>query len=105
MGNKQKGRRYRQRRLRTHKRSVFLICAVILLLAAAVSAKGMALRGKEKDFQAQEAELQEQIDEEKARTEQIEAMENYIGTDEYVEEVAREKLGLVWEDEILFKAD
>lgn len=106
MGIRQKSRKSKKRRWnRTHKRSVRLICTVILLLVVVVSVNGMALRAKEKDLKAQEIELQKQIDEEKARTEEIEELEEYVGTDEYVEEVAKEKLGLVWEDEIIFKAD
>ena len=31
-------------------------------------------------------------------------MEAYVGTDEYVEEIAKEKLGLVNENEIILKA-
>ena len=34
----------------------------------------------------------------------INKMKKYVGTDEYIEEVAREKLGLVKENEILFRA-
>lgn len=104
-GIKQKSRRSRQRRrMRSHKRSVLLISAVIILLAAVVSVNGMTLRAKEKTYQAQEIELQQQIEEEKARSKKIDELEKYVGTDEYVEEVAREKLGLVHKDEIIFKA-
>ena len=51
------------------------------------------------------AELEEQIEEEQARAKEIAELEKYVGTDEYVEEVAKEKLGLVYEDEIIFKAE
>ena len=33
----------------------------------------------------------------------IDALKEYVGTDEYIESVAKEKLGLVHENEILFK--
>ena len=52
----------------------------------------------------QEEELQTQIDAEKERSEEINKLKKYVGTDEYIEEVAREKLGLVKEIEILFRA-
>lgn len=52
----------------------------------------------------QEEELQTQIDAEKERSEEINKLKKYVGTDEYIEEVAREKLGLVKENEILFRA-
>ena len=53
---------------------------------------------------AQETELKKQIDEEKARSQEIDDMEAYVGTDEYVEEIVKEKLGLVNENEIILKA-
>ena len=52
----------------------------------------------------QETELKKQIKEEKSRASKIDELEDYVGTDEYVEDVAREKLGLVHEGEIIFKA-
>ena len=58
----------------------------------------------EKASGEQEEELQTQIDAEKERSEEINKLKKYVGTDEYIEEVAREKLGLVKENEILFRA-
>ena len=40
----------------------------------------------------------------RTRSAQIDDLEDYVGTDEYVEEVAREKFGLVHENEIIFEA-
>ncbi len=39
------------------------------------------------------------------RAKELEEYEEYVKTDEYVEEVAREKLGLVYKDEIIFEPD
>lgn len=103
-GIKQKSRSRRQRkRVQRHKRSVLAISAVILLLVVMVSVNGMTLRAKEKAYKIQASELEEQIQAEKDRASEIEGLEDYVGTDEYVEDVAREKLGLVHEGEIIFK--
>lgn len=48
-------------------------------------------------------ELQQQIESENQRTEDIDNMQEYMQSDEYAEKVAREKLGLVKDGEILFK--
>lgn len=102
---KQKNRRRRQRkRAQKHRRSVFAISAVVLLLTVIVSVDSMTLRAKDQAYCAQEAELEEKIEEEKARTEEIENLDEYVGTDEYIEKVAKDKLGLVYENEIIFKA-
>ena len=45
----------------------------------------------------------EQIVAEEERAKEIEEFEKYTQTKKYVEEVARDKLGLVYEGEILFK--
>lgn len=104
-GIKQKSRENRQqKRLSRHKRSILCISSVIILLVAVVSVSGVTLQTKNKAYIAQEQELQEQIDEEKARAQEIEELEQYVGTDEYVEQTAKDKLGLVHEGEIIFKA-
>ena len=52
---------------------------------------------------AQEQELQEQIDAEEERSKEIDSLEEYVGTDEYIEQTAKDKLNLVHENEIIFK--
>ena len=49
--------------------------------------------------------LEKSIDSEKDRTNEIEAEKEYMKTDEYVEEAAREKLGLVKDNEIVFQEE
>ena len=51
------------------------------------------------------AQLQNKIDAEEARTQDIADLEAYMQTDEYAEQVAKDKLGLVYEDEIIFKPE
>ena len=46
-----------------------------------------------------------QLEQEELRAEEIDELEEYVGTDEYVEDVAKEKLGLVYPNEILFEAE
>ena len=38
------------------------------------------------------------------RDEKLKEYSKYVKTKKYIEEVAREKLGLIYEDEIIFKA-
>ena len=104
MGIKQKCRVNRRRsRLQKNKASVLGICGVILLLVAVVSVSSVSLRAKNESYIEQEAELEAQIQEEQERTKEIEQMEDYVGTNEYIEQTARDKLGLIYENEILFK--
>ncbi len=48
------------------------------------------------------AELQEQIEYEEYRKTEIEAMKDEVNSDEYIEKVAREKLGMIKENEKVF---
>lgn len=48
-------------------------------------------------------ELQSEIAKEEQRAEEIEEYKQYTKSREYIEEVAREKLGLVYEGEVIFK--
>lgn len=88
-----------------HKLSVLLISCVIVMLAVILSVGSISLHEKNKNYKAQEAELEAQLAKEEARAEEIDELEEYVGTDEYVEDVAKEKLGLIYPNEILFRAE
>ena len=107
MGRTEQGRprRRQKKRMQRHRRSVLAVSAVVLLLFVVISVNSVSLKAKEEHYQAQEQELEEQIREETARTKEIEELSEYVGTDEYVEDVAKEKLGLIHENETIFKAE
>ena len=85
---------------RQSKRTILGITAVVCVLMAV---QGSSLRGKLAANENREQELQQQIDAEQQRTEEIEDLQDYMKSDEYAEKTAREKLGLVKDGEILFK--
>ena len=93
----------RRQRHQSHKRSVMMISVVLLLLCGVLTVNSVTLQAKNDSYKEQEKELAEQIDDEKARTKEIEAMQDYIQSDEYTEKIAKEKIGLVKENEIIFK--
>lgn len=102
---KQKKRERRiSRQVQYHKVSILVISAVVVLLAAFLFVGSMSLQAKNKEHARQEAKLEQQIAEELQRQEEIEELKEYVGTDEYIEDVAKEKLRLVNPNEILFKA-
>lgn len=88
-----------------HRVSMIAITAVILVLGVTLSVASISLHAKNNDYKAQEAELEAALEQEKARSEEIDELEEYVGTDEYVEDVAKEKLGLVYPNEIIFEAE
>ena len=51
----------------------------------------------------QEASLQKQLEEETARGAQLSSYETYTKSQQYVEDTAKSKLGLAYDNEIIFK--
>lgn len=85
--------------------SMFLVSLVVLMIMVVVAVRSVELQQKIEGYDTQIASLTAQIDAENARTEEIEEYRKYTQTKAYVEEVAKDKLGLVYEGEILFKED
>lgn len=93
------------RKKRQNRLAMFLVMTVVLMILVVVSVKSVELKAKMADYQTREQILQEQIDAENERAEQIEEYRTYTQTKKYVEEVAKEKLGLVNEGEIIYKPE
>ena len=88
---------------RYHKKSMMLISMILVLLVGVLAVNAVSLRSRNAQYKKQEAELEAQIKEEKKRAKEVEANEAYVKTDDYVKEIAEEKLGLVDPNEIIFK--
>ena len=93
------------RKKRQNRMGMFLVTIVVLMLLVVVSINSVGLRQKKESYLEREQALQEQIDAEEERSEQIEEYRKYTQTKKYVEEVAKEKLGLVNEGEIIYKPE
>ena len=100
-----KKRSARRKHLLQHRVSMFLITTVIVMLIVMLSVGSVSLHAKNDAYKKQEAELEVELEKEKLRAEEIDELEEYVGTDEYVEDVAKEKLGLVYPNEIIFEAE
>ncbi len=102
-------RRERERRLKRQKRSGILGIAAAFLLVALLGIAlwngKVSLQKKNAEYEQQKQELQKQIDEQKQRADNLEEYKKYIQTKQFVEEVAKNKFGLIYPDEIVFKPD
>lgn len=96
--------RRKQRKKRDGKIGILLISFMVLCLSAVIAYKGQELKIKNEAYIAKETALIGQIQAEEERTEELRERSKYVKTKKYIEEVAREKLGLIYEDEIIFKA-
>lgn len=79
------------------------VTLVVLSLAIAVHLKGIDLKQKDLNYQIKEENLEQQVAMEEKRAEELEEYRVYVQTKQYIEKVAKEKLGLVNKDEILLK--
>lgn len=96
-------RRAAYRKRRQNKFGMFLVSIVVIMLMVVVAVKSRELEEKKATYQKREAELLEQIAAEEQRAEEIAEYEKYTQTKKYIEDIAKEKLGLVYEGEIVFK--
>lgn len=96
-------RRVAYRRRRQNRFGMFLASIVVIMLLIVVAVDSVGLTAKRDSYQQRERELEARILAEEERTREIEEYEKYTHTMKYKEEVARDRLGLVYEGEILFK--
>lgn len=80
-----------------------MIAVVVVILIVVVAISSDSLKQEKAELDQREQELQEQIAEQENYSIELDELEKYMQTDEFVEETAKEKLGLVYEDELIFK--
>ena len=98
-------RRVAFRKKRQSRLGMLLVTMVVLMLMTVIVVKSNQLKDKMAEYDAKEAQLSEQIENEEKRTQELIEYEKYTKTAKYVEEVAKDKLGLVYEDEIIFESE
>jgi len=84
---------------------MFLVSLVVLMIMVVAAVRSVTLQQKIDAKMQENEQLEEQIAEEKVRSGEIEELGKEIQTKGYIEDIAREKLGLVYEGEILFKEE
>lgn len=94
--------RRKKRQSRTGK---ICISCMVLVLTLIMSVQIVRLYHKDQEYQKQQQELEVQLAQEQQRAEELAQRQEYVGTDQYVEDVARQKLGMVYPDEIVFKEE
>lgn len=93
----------RKRRIQ-NRRMIVGITVVASLFCIVVGAQMFQKYANLNELKAQEAELQAELESESQKLEDLREKEEYVKTDEYIEEVAR-KLGYLFPDEVIFKPE
>lgn len=95
---------FRQKK-KENRLGMLMVTITVLMLLVVVSVKGFELYHKLQINQARIEQLEQQLAEEEERTQEIEEYGKYTQTKKFVEEIAKDKLGLVYEGEIIFKPE
>lgn len=93
-----------RRRKRKNRTGLFLVMTVVLLFCGTLGVHSFSLKADCQTLQNQKQELEEKKADLEKEKKSIQEQKAYMNTDEYTEQVAREKFGLVYENEIVFKA-
>lgn len=83
--------------------SLMGLLLVASLIAGVLYVNEVDMKDKLATYIEREDALTRQIQDEEERTVELEERKKYVSTDQYIKEIAREKLGLVDPDEILLK--
>lgn len=94
---------HRYRGSKANKSGKICITIIVLAMVCIMSVQIVNLYRKNQQYIAQEASLEKQKAAELERREELEEYEAYTKTQEYVEDTAKSKLGLVYRNEIIFK--
>ena len=86
----------------SHKRHSGFIAIILGIFACAMLVKGASLQPEINKNTDKIAELDAKIEYEQQRANEVDNLKENVNSDEYIEKVAREKLGMVKKDEIVF---
>jgi len=84
------------------KRGIGIPGTIVVLIACVMLIKGAMLQPQIIENQDKITELEAQKTYEEKRGEEIDNLKANADTDEYIEKIAREKLGMIRKDEIMF---
>ncbi len=94
-----------ERVLKRRKRNLIVIAVFVFILGCVISYKKIELNGQIASYEKKIAQLEKEKAAEEKRTEEIEEYEDYVQSKKYIEQEARDKLGLVYPDEIVFEPE
>lgn len=92
-------------RRRKNRTGIGIIVFVVLNICGIVAYGKIGLESRKEHLEGKVKILDSQLQEEEERSAKLKNMEAYVQTKKYIEEIAREKLGLVYEEDILFQKE
>lgn len=85
--------------------SIIFVTAVVLSMAIVLGVKVKGIKKELANREAYNQKIVKELESESERAKKLEEQKKYVQTDSYIIEMAREKLGLVFPNEIAIKAE
>ena len=85
--------------------SGLIVVVLLLLIVWGVRSASDRIRQENAAYETQIEVLEDQLAEQEERRAQLEYRSVFITTKQFIEEFAREKLGLIYEDELIFRPE
>lgn len=93
----------RRKRKNGNRAGRLCITYIMLVFAVVMSIQIIKIYQKDQEYIAKQQSLEQQLLDEQNRQTELEEYEAYTKTQRYVEDVAKSKLGLLYENEVIFK--
>lgn len=93
----------RRRRKKNNRTGKFYIGMIVLAFVAVMSVQIVKVYQKDQEYISRQEELVQQLEDESERAEDLKEYEAYTKSQQYVEDTAKSKLGLAYDNEIIFK--
>lgn len=90
---------------RRNRTSKIWVSVVVIVLVGVFTMQSFSLISRGEEMEERKAGLKKQIEKEEQREKDLAKEEKYRQTKKYVEDYAHNQLGLVYPDEIIFKAN
>lgn len=81
------------------------VVVIVVVLVLFFNSRSKVIQAKNLEDAAKIEQLESQIEAENVRAEELEEYSKYVNTKQFAEEIARDKLGLIYPDEKIFKEE
>ncbi|MCI8566417.1 MAG: septum formation initiator [Lachnospiraceae bacterium] len=95
----------KRKKKKQNRLAMFAITLVVAALLGVLGLQTVRLKQRRDEYATKLEAIEKQMSEQEARAEELEAERLYVQTKDYIEKVARERLGLVSPDEIILKPE
>ena len=102
---KRSGKKVKSTGMHANRGAFVSVSVVVVLLVGILSVRCLEMVRTNQSYQETVSQLEAEKEALTAEQAEIEEYAQYIQTDEYVVEIARQKLGLVFPGEIIFRAE